>query len=94
MSREIDKLVHDKVIEQMPINILPYSSDIAAAMDVETAISKMDVDTQLCYTANLFKVLGIEGNMIDIEQAFKLIRATPLQRCLAALKAKGVEVEG
>lgn len=102
--REIDKLIDEVVFGHVPLGkrqiaqgkvkrYKPYSSDISAAREMETELSKMESHVQLSYVSNLYEILGIpSGDMLNCEHAFKFIRATPLQRCLAALKAKGIEV--
>ena len=71
----------------------PYSSDIGAVRAMETELSKMENHVQLSYISSLCEILGISNDMLNREHAFKFVMATPLQRCLAALKAKGIETE-
>lgn len=74
------------------ISLPSYSSDIAAAWEVDCAIAQQEGHIQLGYVQALHILLGIPSNtVLNVGQELKLIRATPEQRCKAALKAMGVE---
>jgi hypothetical protein len=72
-----------------------YSTDIAAIREVEDWIEKQGQTLQYDYGMALQSVLLESGSTIDATGwcTFHMAHATPLQRCLAFLKARGVEVE-
>lgn len=68
----------------------PYSTSISAAFAMEEEITKMDAHIQVGYVSRLYELLNIPFNKpmpLSTEESLKLIRATPEQRCRAALKA-------
>lgn len=67
-----------------------FSTDISAAYAMEEELSKMDGHIQVGYVSRLYEILNIPFSKplpLSTEESLKLIRATPEQRCRAALKA-------
>lgn len=68
----------------------PYSTNISFTLEMESELSKMSAHIQVGYVSRLYELLGIPFNKpmpLSTEESLKLIRATPEQRCRAALKA-------
>lgn len=61
---------------------MPYSTDIAAAWEVEEAIKEKGLELEAAYC--------VEIRLLTTNWMFDMIHATPKQRCIAALKAMGV----
>lgn len=94
--REIDFLVAEKVMDTymypgrvvcMPL----YSSEIAAAWKIVSELFKDDLVVTIGAYSDKHTEVTIEGDdLIFYAEA----DTAPLAICLAALKAKGVEIEG
>lgn len=72
------------------MSVPPFSTDISAALTMEEEITKMPGHIQVGYVSRLYEILNIPFNKpmpLSTEESLKLIRATPEQRCRAALKA-------
>ncbi len=64
------------------------STSISAAFEMEGVLSEMDGHIQVGYVSRLYEILDIPfGRVMTTGNTIKLIRATPEQRCRAALKA-------
>lgn len=68
------------------------STDIAAAWQVEQKIDEAGLYKQYVFALSDVLDLGPQSNPYIVIE--KMMKATPKQRCLAALQAVGVEVEG
>lgn len=80
------------VLAEHPYDIPNYSTDIAAAREVEDRIQALRL--HLDYAAHLLDIIGIEAPKPIARPcvAWLCANASPRQRCLAALRAMGVEV--
>lgn len=73
-------------VEDVP----PFSTDITAALEMEAELCKMSAHIQVGYVSRLYEILNIPFSKpmpLSTKESLKLIRATPEQRCRAALKA-------
>jgi hypothetical protein len=61
-----------------------YCGDVAAVVRLEERIGAMG--TEQAYVNSLLTMLRDEGGKLTVS-AWQIIRATPRQRCIAALKA-------
>lgn len=71
--------------------ILPeYTTDHTAVRLVEDEIERRGIDARYLYIKHLILIFNPDPE--DFVLTWDLLRATPEQRCLAALRACGVEV--
>jgi len=83
-----------------------YCNDIAAAVLVESRIKELDTKTLYIdalseivapeYASIFFNAIELDPHVMELNglaYLWLMVTATPKQRCLAALKAVGIEVE-
>jgi hypothetical protein len=88
-------------IEEAKKLIPRYSTDLAAAWEVEEKIIQLDFINEYLEALQII-VNGVErgwtmtgiiiGHTYTVEQTINLVHASPEQRCRAALKALGIEL--
>ncbi len=67
------------------------SADTAASRTMEDWIAEQGPGQRLMYVGHLCQIIGYRYQWTNVELLWALVRATPEQRCLAFLKARGVD---
>jgi hypothetical protein len=83
-GREMDMLVS----EMMGGNFRPYSTDIAAAYQMEERIAELGLIEEYCFQLNAIANAHFDRAYYRQPQRWQLIHATPEDRCRAALLAR------
>ena len=92
-NRELDAKVAERVMGNRPawgLEVLPYSTDISEAYQMEERIAELGLIEEYCIHLNKISNANLDELRYMIHRpplCWQLLHATPEDRCLAALKA-------